>query len=161
MSDPTIAPNSEAETAPPTLTPRQHQVIALLMLGESDKEIAGDLHISLHTVKKHVSAAYRRLEVRGRVEAAVRWAELYADRYLGKPAAESPNWTKEKFMSAFRALSPRRQRWLAALMNAFVTSNQETGTTPTLSDHALDSLPPETETPAPTTEVRVEGRAQP
>ncbi len=51
------------------LTPRQGEILALLLRGLSNKRIALDLNISESTVKEHVTAILERLRVRSRVEA--------------------------------------------------------------------------------------------
>lgn len=53
------------------LTPREREIIAHLAEGQSNKAIARDLGISEGTVKLHVKAILRKLNVRSRVEAAV------------------------------------------------------------------------------------------
>lgn len=59
-----------------TLTPRQVEVLDLLAAGATNKEIAADLFISVHTVKRHVSAILARMNVSTRTEAAARAREL-------------------------------------------------------------------------------------
>lgn len=51
------------------LTPRQGEVLALLLQGLSNKRIALALGITESTVNEHVSAILQRLGVRSRVEA--------------------------------------------------------------------------------------------
>lgn len=51
------------------LTPRQGEILALLLRGLSNKRIALALNISESTVKEHVTAILERLRVRSRVEA--------------------------------------------------------------------------------------------
>ena len=53
------------------LTPRELEIITHLAEGQSNKAIARDLGISDGTVKLHVKAILRKLNVRSRVEAAV------------------------------------------------------------------------------------------
>lgn len=53
------------------LTPREMEIICHLAEGQSNKAIARDLGISDGTVKLHVKAILRKLDVRSRVEAAV------------------------------------------------------------------------------------------
>lgn len=53
------------------LTPREREILCHLAEGESNKVIARHLGISDGTVKLHVKAILRKLEVRSRVEAAV------------------------------------------------------------------------------------------
>jgi DNA-binding NarL/FixJ family response regulator len=52
-----------------TLTPRQHQVLALLMQGKSNRDIAEAMGLSENTVKVHLVAIFRVLGVSSRTEA--------------------------------------------------------------------------------------------
>ena len=54
------------------LTPREHEVLALLAEGLPNKSIASRLEISEHTVKFHVNAVLSKLGAQSRTEAAVR-----------------------------------------------------------------------------------------
>ncbi len=54
------------------LTPREREVLERLADGLSNREIAGRLGISEHTVKFHVSSIYGKLGVSGRAEAVRR-----------------------------------------------------------------------------------------
>ena len=54
-----------------SLTPRQRQVLQLLVSGQSNKEIAHSLNLGEGTVKVHLSALFRNLGVANRVAAAV------------------------------------------------------------------------------------------
>lgn len=54
------------------LTPRQRDVLRLILDGRSNKEIARDLELSVATVKAHVGAAYRALEVTTRAQATAK-----------------------------------------------------------------------------------------
>jgi DNA-binding NarL/FixJ family response regulator len=51
------------------LSDREQEVLTLIATGSTNKEIAGQLHLSPHTVKEHTSAIYRKLGVRNRAEA--------------------------------------------------------------------------------------------
>tara|TARA_R110002124_G_scaffold46541_1_gene139562 strand:- start:68 stop:799 length:732 start_codon:yes stop_codon:yes gene_type:complete len=53
------------------LTRRQEAVLACIALGYSNEEIAGQLGISVGTVKTHVHAVLRRIGARNRTEAAI------------------------------------------------------------------------------------------
>lgn len=57
------------------LTPREMEILCLLAEGQSNKVIARNLGISDGTVKLHVKAILRKLNVHSRVEAAVRAVE--------------------------------------------------------------------------------------
>jgi DNA-binding NarL/FixJ family response regulator len=58
------------------LTPREAEVIQLLALGLSNKEIAGRLNVSEHTAKFHVNAILGKLGAQSRTEAVVRAARM-------------------------------------------------------------------------------------
>ena len=62
----------EPEPSPlDSLTPREHEILSLLAEGQSNKVIARNLGISDGTVKLHVKAILRKLDIHSRVEAAV------------------------------------------------------------------------------------------
>lgn len=80
------APEEFAETSPfAKLTPREHQILEHLAEGQSNKLIARQLGISDGTVKLHVKAILRKLEVHSRVEAAV----LAVENGLGRSRSQS------------------------------------------------------------------------
>lgn len=64
-------PVAGAENRFSELTPREHEILCHLAEGQSNKVIARELGISNGTVKLHVRAILRKLQVRSRVEAAV------------------------------------------------------------------------------------------
>ncbi len=64
-------PESDIERQFGELTPREREILCLLAEGQSNKVIARNLGISDGTVKLHVKAILRKLEVHSRVEAAV------------------------------------------------------------------------------------------
>lgn len=53
------------------LTPRQATILQLVAAGKRNQEIADELGISLHTVRRHVESLLRRLNVPNRAAAAV------------------------------------------------------------------------------------------
>jgi two-component system response regulator DesR len=67
----TVFPPS-AEQRAPLLTQREQEVLDLIALGATNREIAAQLYLSPHTVKEHSSSLYRKLEARNRAEAVVR-----------------------------------------------------------------------------------------
>lgn len=60
-----------AATLEEALTYREREVLALLAQEMSNQEIAGELTNSPHTVKRHTSALYRKLDVKNRRQAVV------------------------------------------------------------------------------------------
>jgi two-component system, NarL family, nitrate/nitrite response regulator NarL len=66
------SPNNDENDSPfEDLTPRETEILGLLAEGQSNKVIARNLGISDGTVKLHVKAILRKLNVHSRVEAAV------------------------------------------------------------------------------------------
>lgn len=76
--EPTERTNPFAE-----LTPREMEILCLLAEGQSNKVIARNLGISDGTVKLHVKAVLRKLDVHSRVEAAVMAVEKNLCQKLG------------------------------------------------------------------------------
>jgi DNA-binding CsgD family transcriptional regulator len=77
----------------PKITPRQREVLELLLHGHGEKEIAARLFLSKHTIHNHVKAVYRAFGVSSRFELFARCADL-ARAHLPE-AAEGPerSWT--------------------------------------------------------------------
>jgi len=61
---------AERDTA---LTLREHDILARIAAGDSNKQIARRFSLSLHTVKRHVANILNKLGVNSRVQAAA-WA---------------------------------------------------------------------------------------
>jgi two-component system nitrate/nitrite response regulator NarL len=59
-----------------TLTPRELQVAKLVHMGENNKSIARELDISERTVKAHLSAIFRKLDIENRLNLALFFSEL-------------------------------------------------------------------------------------
>jgi two-component system, NarL family, nitrate/nitrite response regulator NarL len=53
------------------LTPREDQILSILVRGRSNKEIGNKLDLSEKTIKHHVTNILQKLQVRNRVEAAL------------------------------------------------------------------------------------------
>ena len=64
------APKEVPASDPYGLTPREHDVLQLLVAGQTDREIAEALVISRHTAMKHVANILAKLEVSSRTAAA-------------------------------------------------------------------------------------------
>ena len=70
------ANDARSTEEPHTLTHREHDVLARLALGLSNKEVAATLGMAPKTVMHHTCSIYRKLGVRGRGEAAA-WAHRH------------------------------------------------------------------------------------
>ena len=55
----------------PPLTEREREVLALIARGQTNREIADELYLSLDTVKTHVRKLFRKLDVGNRTQAAM------------------------------------------------------------------------------------------
>lgn len=55
-----------------TLTEREYEVLKLIVMGNSNNEIAQALNISVHTAKAHVCSILQKMAVEDRVQAAVK-----------------------------------------------------------------------------------------
>jgi DNA-binding NarL/FixJ family response regulator len=62
----------KAEQPAPLLTEREREVLDLIAVGSTNREIAEQLYLSPHTVKEHTSVLYRKLHARNRAEAVQR-----------------------------------------------------------------------------------------
>ena len=58
------------------LTEREKEVLYFLVQGLNNTQIAGKLMVSIHTVKAHVCSIFAKLNVTGRVQAAVKAIKL-------------------------------------------------------------------------------------
>ncbi|MCE9660955.1 MAG: response regulator transcription factor [Burkholderiales bacterium] len=70
------AAHSQAAMAAFKLTPRQTDVLALLLRGLSNKLIARELNLSVETVKDHVAAVLRALGVNSRTQAVLAVSQM-------------------------------------------------------------------------------------
>lgn len=53
------------------LTTREGEVLLLLRLGKSNKDIANELNLSVNTVKSHLKNLFKKLNVKNRTQATV------------------------------------------------------------------------------------------
>lgn len=79
---PTVVP---AKNLLDVLTPRQRDVLELVVMGDSNKRIADKLGLSEGTIKIHLAALFRNLGVHNRAAAAVSGSRLFS----AKSAPES------------------------------------------------------------------------
>jgi DNA-binding NarL/FixJ family response regulator len=54
-------------------TEREKQVLDLMAQGKLVKEIAFDLDVTSHAIKKHIKNIYQKMQVQNRVEAVMKW----------------------------------------------------------------------------------------
>lgn len=66
----TTPPKPANEEEKTLLTERELEVLRLIVLGSSNREIAGQLYISVHTVKNHVHNILDKLQANNRLQAA-------------------------------------------------------------------------------------------
>lgn len=70
MREPTPPPVAPTPTPRLPLSEREYQVLQRIAAGDSNKEIARALNLSLHTVKRHVANIFNKLGVDSRIQAA-------------------------------------------------------------------------------------------
>jgi DNA-binding NarL/FixJ family response regulator len=97
---PAMSWNSEMQDAPQTkepevvsmkalgLTPRQSDVLALLLKGQSNKLIARELSLSVETVKDHVAAVLRTLNVSSRTQAVIAVSQMWQKQTTSTDSSE-------------------------------------------------------------------------
>ncbi len=87
------AVNSDFQTVPSFvqlgLTPRQSDVLGLLLKGQPNKLIARELGLSVETVKDHVAAVLRALGVSSRTQAVIAVSQILQKQ---GPAVAQPAW---------------------------------------------------------------------
>lgn len=76
----TLASQRQPALQDSVLTTREAQILGMLELGKSNQDIAGDLSISVHTVKNHVHRLLKKLGVSTRAEAAALSRAFRVDR---------------------------------------------------------------------------------
>jgi DNA-binding NarL/FixJ family response regulator len=66
-----LSPSPGAQPELAALSPRELEVLDMAALGLTNVQIGRRLHVSVHAVKFHLAAVYRKLGVANRTEAAV------------------------------------------------------------------------------------------
>ncbi len=74
------------------LTPRQHDVLGLLLQGKPNKLIARELNVSVETVKDHVAAVLRALGVSSRTQAVLAVSQM--QQKAAQTARQPPTSTR-------------------------------------------------------------------
>jgi DNA-binding NarL/FixJ family response regulator len=68
---PEPAPAPPPPGRPPELSPREYEVLTLLVRGYNNRQIATELFIDETTVKTHLHRIFEKLQVRDRTQAAI------------------------------------------------------------------------------------------
>ena len=71
-------PADNLSSSPTALTPRQHDVLSLIVQGKTNKEIARSLGLGEGTVKIHVAAIFGKLGVNRRAAVAVAGSRFFS-----------------------------------------------------------------------------------
>jgi DNA-binding CsgD family transcriptional regulator len=81
--------NGNGQEGIAVLSPRELEVLQLISSGLTNGEVAARLHVTVHAVKFHLAAIYRRLGVSNRTEAAVTYLRAQAQSFdqLGEARA--------------------------------------------------------------------------
>ena len=77
----------EASNLSQEFTPRETDVIYLILNGMKNEEIANTLHISLSTVKVNLTKVYEKLGVKNRTQAV---AKIYGENIILHQDSEQP-----------------------------------------------------------------------
>jgi DNA-binding NarL/FixJ family response regulator len=78
------------QIAPRPLSHREKQILALVVLGMTNREIAHKLYLAESTVKTHLSSAFRKIDARSRSEAVSRIQDPETGYGVGVLAAVGP-----------------------------------------------------------------------
>ena len=76
VDDPSARLRQSGQTLVEPLSPRELEVLHLMALGQTNREIAGQLIVAPGTVKAHTASIYRKLDVVNRTEAVARARQL-------------------------------------------------------------------------------------
>jgi DNA-binding NarL/FixJ family response regulator len=77
-----------AQIAPRALSYREKQILGLVAVGCTNREIAGRLYIAESTVKTHLSSAFGKLDATSRAEATAKMLDPDGPYRLGIPGLE-------------------------------------------------------------------------
>ena len=69
LNMPSTNPSEFIDERRPTLTKREAEVLSLVILGKSSREVAEALYVSKRTVDFHLANVYHKLKVNNRIQA--------------------------------------------------------------------------------------------
>ena len=72
------------------ISPRQTDILKCIMQGESDKQIAEELGISLPTVRTHIERLFHKFDLNDRVELLIYFFVLLRETWDNRPSEEDP-----------------------------------------------------------------------
>lgn len=90
------------------LSPREKEVVELLLQGKSNKEIALALSISVRTVEFHLKNIYGKLQVKSRTEAILKLGETTASTKSNKPEESTVDGGSANVENDENTISTRR-----------------------------------------------------
>ncbi len=96
-------------TSPVQLSPRQEEVLRAILQGLTNKEIASRLHVSVRTIKFHVSLLLEKFEVDSRWALMRKAADLLSDRMISSGDGAVPTSSPEQLIAASAARANRVQ----------------------------------------------------
>lgn len=105
MSECILMPLEQCNSMPPnlkTLSSREKVILESVASGNSNQEIADQLHISVHTVKTHLYKIYRKINVPNRLQAAL-WLNACLLKSSAGNGSETPKGQQEN--SGIKAFS--------------------------------------------------------
>ncbi len=86
-------------TQPKEITPREHEVIQLILTAATNRDIAKELKISTETVKRHLSNIYDKLGVFTRMELCTKLNGLHVKKEIEEGWAPRENEWKQRVES--------------------------------------------------------------
>ena len=85
-----VPTGARRQLAPRALSHREREILALVVRGYTNRQIAQELFVAECTVKTHLSSAFAKLETRSRAEAAALLMDPDEGYRFGLPAADGP-----------------------------------------------------------------------
>ena len=71
-----LVDQSNTSNSTKILSKRQEEVLNLIKIGKSNQSIATELNLTIPTIKMHVSAIFKKLDVKNRTEAVAKYSDI-------------------------------------------------------------------------------------